>query len=150
MGPTEFKALVKKNGWRVSKKDREAVQPIFETYELQLRSITLTNRYPMLGFRPVKAAGYIFRKGVWINQLLEGSCNDGVFAEVSRSENEAGHMVGLTPIGVFFCDCKDYQFNLRAIRIHDGSMQQPCCHILAVVLNDPDQYLPRFLPEGEL
>lgn len=132
----ELVVLMKERKVTVKKKELELVRDVFATYQLHGRAIALAVRYPRLGFRSFKAAGYVFHKEVWVNEFLAGSHNEGIFAEVRRSDNDAGHFVGVTPAGVYFCDCKDFLYNLRAFQVFAGPAQQPCCHILAVALND--------------
>ncbi len=37
----------------------------------------LVERYPVWGFRPFKAAGYVYHKGVWENSMLEERTETG-------------------------------------------------------------------------
>lgn len=98
--------------------------------------------YPVLQARPVRAGITVFENCIFINPFLEGSSGDGTIAEVSRLGG-VGHRVGLKD-DKFICDCDDYKFRLRAIRINDGTYQQPCYHILTLVLSVPE-YIVRFI-----
>lgn len=99
-------------------------------------TIALFEAYPELGYRSIKAGAYVHYGDVWVNPLLAGNSNDGIFAHVQQPNRPLGYLVGETDDGVFFCVCKDYKYNLKATPVVSGPPQQPCCHILAVALND--------------
>lgn len=132
----EMMVQMKVEGISPKKKEALWVKDIFRAKQLCQHMEVLYTRYPVLGFRPFKAATYVSRNEVWINPFLEGTSVDGVFAEVRRSDNTGGHLVGVTPTGVYFCDCPDFRYNVRPVAVLEGPRQQPCCHILAVALND--------------
>lgn len=131
--------------------DRELGHCLIHTADEPLveNVIALFKRYPALGFRSIKAGNYVFKEWVWINDLLAGTTNDGMFAEVTGTEGES-HLVGVTENGVYFCGCKDFLYRLKAIPVMAGPPQQPCCHILAVALSDPENMLRKFLPVDEI
>jgi GT2 family glycosyltransferase len=79
----------------------------------------LMQLYPVLGVRPIWAGLTVYENGVWVNDFLAGSFEDGTVAEVKRTQP---HLVGIKD-EVFFCDCEDYRFGLRAFQIADGSYQ---------------------------
>ncbi len=141
----EMVAVMKSEGVTTKKKELALVKSIYDASLLCRRMNSLFERYPVLGFRSFKAAGYVYHNEVWENPMLEGTYEDGVFAEVRRKDNAGGHLVGVTPLGVYFCDCLDYRYNLRPIVILEGPPQQLCCHILAVALNNTE-ILRKFIP----
>lgn len=102
----------------------------------------LIDLYPVLAARPIRAGITVFENSIFINSFLEGSSGDGTVGEVRRPGGIA-HLVGLKD-DIFICDCDDYKFRLRAIKIADESFQQPCYHILTLVLSVPE-YIIRFI-----
>lgn len=118
------------------KKDRDRAMELVSlgSDKLLAKVAELIKYYPSLGWRPLKAGIYVF------NQWIGFSNSNGIFAEVKHAVDGEGHFVGLTDNGVYFCNCKDYQFNLGAIAVADGSFQQPCADIFAVALEDQNIY----------
>lgn len=97
----------------------------------------LMRLYPQLGWRPLRAGIYVFNEWVNLDKCHNGA---GIFAETKHTDDGESHQVGCTEAGVYYCDCKDYQFNLGAIAVADGSFQQPCADIFAVALEDNKIY----------
>lgn len=105
--------------------------------ELAERVVHLLDLYPALNDRPLKAGEMVSEYRVWLGPGVIGRVqrDNGVWREVCFVN---GH---------FTCTCEDFQFNLKAIQVADGSYQQPCAHILAVVLYTWEMWGPVFVKE---
>lgn len=115
-------------GVAVRRREMDNASCLFLTGDQALvkNALALVERYPVLGFRPIKAASYVHHREVY--QTATGWAKrpaDGI-DECKITQKESG---------VFVCSCLDFRYNLKAIQVARGPPQQPCCHILAAALS---------------
>lgn len=125
----------------VQRREVDLASCLFLTGDMGLakNAMTLVALYPVLGFRPIKGAGYVHHRA-----LLPTAMG---WQKQSVGDNNDDYKIARTDAGVFICTCPDFSYNLKAIRVPNGPPQQPCCHILAAALSDPD-ILGVFLPKA--
>lgn len=100
----------------------------------------LYRQYPVLGFRPFKAAGYVHHEEIVL--VVEGfdlakRDGGGLLALAHRHGRPGAYEIGVTDSGVLICSCLDYQYNAKVVDVLSSPSQQPCCHILALALKVP-------------
>lgn len=137
--------------------DRLICRCLYFTGEPSLveKALALYKRYPALGFRPFKGAGYVHHRDLKLIAFADGltgeevarSIQEPVAIGIAHREGrgpEDCHEVAITPGGVLLCSCKDFQFNLKMMGVYQGPHQQPCCHILGAAMID-DIILAKFI-----
>lgn len=109
------------------------------------RVLQLMERYPELGDRPLAAGELAAQDRV---KLIEGG--GPLVAEVQTDrEGLPSHLVNFLHVQkIFTCDCQDFKYNLKAIRMASGCRQQPCKHILATALAGWDRWGYIFIKEA--
>lgn len=132
-------ALMKERGTTPRVVERSIARCLYFTGDEHLiaNAEALYRRYPVLGFRPFKAAGYVHHEEIVL--IVEGfdmATRDGggLLALAHRHGQAVAHEIGVTDSDVLICSCLDYQYNAKTVDVLSGPLQQPCCHILALAL----------------
>ncbi len=110
------------------------------------KATVLHEKYPVLGFRPFKAAGYVHHREIYFDSIaVKGSSyqiaarvikKPVLVAEAKRSlPDSVLHTIFMKPDGKLTCTCQDYLYNLKPIAVLSGPNQKLCCHILAAALS---------------
>lgn len=110
------------------------------------KATVLHEKYPTLGFRPFKGAGYVHHREIYFDPIaVKGSSyqtasrimkSSVLVAEAKRSlPGSVLHTITMEPEGTLVCTCQDYLYNLKPIAVLSGPNQKLCCHILAAALS---------------
>ncbi len=110
------------------------------------KATVLHEKYPTLGFRPFKGAGYVHHREIYFDSIVvKGSSYQAAarimkssvpVAEAKRSlPDSVLHTITMERDGTLVCTCQDYLYNLKPIAVLRGPNQKLCCHILAAALS---------------
>lgn len=131
--------LMKERGTTPRTVERSIARCLYFTGDEHLiaNAEALYRQYPVLGFRPFKAAGYVHHEEIVL--VVEGfdlAARDGggLLALAHRHGQAVAHEIGVTDNDILICSCLDYRYNAKIVDVLSGPSQQPCCHILALAL----------------